>query len=224
MNIFHSKQKGVVPLLTIGVVIILAVFGVILVKTVGKKIVEKTTDILNLAPSQSGTQPQGQAQQSSTTQEEIPISSGTEVTPVKLTTDKHDGNFAGLKGMNEWIQTHGCPGYHVCNTEDVMDYKPTVKEKEEFKALGTGWVTTPTSVQDKDYWFKECDYNCGNWGVYVDVNNKNNYTAKDGHKYDLSGGIVDWVADTSWDPGLQEGWDNGLVMCFVLPYSVWCCK
>ena len=41
---------------------------------------------------------------------------------VKATTATHNGNFGGYKLMNDWIQTNGCLGYHVCDNIELIKY------------------------------------------------------------------------------------------------------
>jgi len=41
---------------------------------------------------------------------------------VSATSDKHNGNFAGYNGMYNWIQEHGCAGYHVCDAVELTRY------------------------------------------------------------------------------------------------------
>jgi hypothetical protein len=45
---------------------------------------------------------------------------------VKLTNNTHNGNFGGYQAMNSWIQSHGCPGYHVCDYTEVSRWLQTV--------------------------------------------------------------------------------------------------
>jgi hypothetical protein len=34
----------------------------------------------------------------------------------------HNGDFGGFDGMYNWIQTHGCAGYHVCTMNEMINY------------------------------------------------------------------------------------------------------
>lgn len=40
-------------------------------------------------------------------------------TDIKLTNETHDGNFGGYAGIKNWIQTHNCSGYHVCDATEI---------------------------------------------------------------------------------------------------------
>ncbi len=50
------------------------------------------------------------------------------VVPTHITwTDiTHHGDFGGYKAMNDWIQKNGCPGYHVCDADEVTRYQQSV--------------------------------------------------------------------------------------------------
>ena len=41
------------------------------------------------------------------------------VSDVKVTNAKHDGKFGGYHAMYNWIQSHGCAGYHVCDGHEL---------------------------------------------------------------------------------------------------------
>lgn len=56
---------------------------------------------------------------------------------VKVTTATHNGNFGGYKQINDWIQTNGCAGYHVCEDTELVRYV----ESGGSPANVAGWYT-----------------------------------------------------------------------------------
>ncbi len=47
-------------------------------------------------------------------------------THIKWTNVMHHGNFGGYNKMEDWIQSNGCAGYHVCDPEEVTRYQQHV--------------------------------------------------------------------------------------------------
>jgi hypothetical protein len=66
---------------------------------------------------------------------------------VKVTTATHNGNFGSYEAMNDWIQTNGCSGYHVC---DIVEL--------------TRWAQTGGAVLGGiDSWYNGDSYDCYGW-------------------------------------------------------------
>jgi hypothetical protein len=75
-------------------------------------------------------------------------------TSIIRTTSTHNGNFGGYSGMYDWIQTNGCPGYHVCDNVEVIRYA-------QLHAWGTGtsaagWVAHGTLNFNNDFGVENC--------------------------------------------------------------------
>ncbi len=64
---------------------------------------------------------------------------------VIITTSTHNGNFGGYQAMYNWIQTHGCSGYHVCDGTELSRYYQIHPD-----AFAGGWFN------DTQNWTGEC--------------------------------------------------------------------
>ena len=85
---------------------------------------------------------------------------------VKLTNTSHNGNFGGYQAMNSWIQSHGCPGYHVCDYTEVsrwMQMKGTsvFSENSWINSPGVFYGAGSGNVGDCRGWLSIADYDVG---------------------------------------------------------------
>lgn len=99
----------------------------------------------------------------------VEMSSGRWYVPsdLKATSSTHNGNFGGYNGMYNWIQTHGCSGYHVCDSIEVTRYAQLYGNS----AIPSGWVNNAYFyfVWYSTYYFADCDSWAGsNYGVIWD--------------------------------------------------------
>ena len=86
---------------------------------------------------------------------------GSTVPDIKRTNSKHNGDFGGWKGMNDWIQNNGCSGYHVCTSHEVMSY---LSKNVGFSMLDYGnginpdraWYYSDDSSLDEGYTKESC--------------------------------------------------------------------
>jgi len=75
---------------------------------------------------------------------------------IKTTSTTHNGNFGGYKQLQDWIQTNGCSGYHVCDSHEITRYVMQTGSN-----LFNGWVIEATS---RDWHRQGAKYNdCGGW-------------------------------------------------------------
>jgi hypothetical protein len=94
------------------------------------------------------------------------------------TSNAPNGNFSGYKGMNDWIQTHGCSGYHVCSTGDAIDF---LVSGGMLPSTG-GWVnndgvgyTEQVTVNDAGLQQLWQIFNCNGWTTSQDDTGGQNY-------------------------------------------------
>jgi len=85
---------------------------------------------------------------------------------VKLTNTSHNGNFGGYPAMNSWIQSHGCPGYHVCDYTEVsrwMQMKGTsvFTENSWINSPGVFYGAGTGNVGDCRGWLSIANYDVG---------------------------------------------------------------
>ena len=221
MNIFHSKPKGAAPFILF--MIILVALGGISVGIFGHQLRQIGTRLLNLNPlskEESQNPPSSketQSQEETKPQEEI-TSSKLKVTSVKLTTAKHNGDFGGLNGMNEWIQTHGCPGYHVCWYGELMNYE--LLGQKEVKEFYDSYGGQPAWISKPQCKIEDCVFSCGCW-----TSATQEQTCKDPFGGD---DMYNWTAYTMIlykdRSGAISFWPNAdSEVCFT-PLKVWCCK